>query len=194
MSSIAINRAAAALPLPGLVTTAQIFALASNALLPAVVSAPGKYAIEQKRFRVRGEGNAFVSVNTTTVKPTLYGALVVPASPLVAANWTVLAAGAAVAIATTTLTCPWWIEADLIFDSVGGFLQGIWNQIVNNTYAAPAAIGNQLSGINGSNQNATQNAVVIPPADPVVQFAVGLTFSVANALNGGNLSNFELGF
>lgn len=194
MSSIAINRAAPANPLTAGVTTALIFSLASNSLLPATVSAPGKLAIEAKRFRVRAEGNAGVSVNTVTVKPTLYAGLVVPASPLVAASWTIIAAGAAVAIATTTLTAPWWIEADMIFDSVGGFLQGIWNQLVNNGYTASAALGNQVSGINGSNQNVTQSAVVIPPADPVVQFAVGLTFSAVNVLNVGNLSNFELGF
>lgn len=196
MSSIAINRSAPANPIPGNAITAQLFALASNALLAATVTAPGKLAIEQKKFRVRAEGNAVVSVNTTTVKPTLYGftGSLPPASPLVAGSWTILAAGAAVAIATTTLTAPWFIEADLIFDSTGGFLQGVWDQLVNNTWTASAAIGNQLSGINGTNQNVTQNAVVIPPSDPVVQFAVGLTFSAANAANVGNLSNFELGF
>jgi hypothetical protein len=194
MSSIAINRAAAAASLPGLLTTAQIFALASNALLPANVSAPGKLAIESKKFRVRAEGNATVSVNTTTVKPSLYAGLVVPASPLTAASWTLIAAGAAVAIATVTLTAPWFIEADLIFDSIGGFLQGTWDQLVNNSWTALAAIGNQISGINGSNQNATQNGVVVPPADPVVFFAAGLTFSAGAAGNSANLSNFELSF
>jgi hypothetical protein len=194
MSSIAINRAAPANPIPGGVTSAQIFALASNPLLPATVSAPGKLAIEAKRFRVRGEGNAVVSVNTTTVKPTLYAGLVVPASPLVAGSWTIIAAGAAVAISTTTLTAPWWIEADLIFDSIGGFMQGAWNQMVNNGWTANAAIGNQISGINGTNQNVVQATVTIPPADPVVQFALGLTFSAANAANVGNCSNFEVSF
>jgi hypothetical protein len=194
MSSIAINRSGPPAVLPGLLTTAQIFALASNSLLPATVSAPGKLAIEAKKFRVRAEGNAVVSVNTTTVKPTLYAGLVVPASPLVAASWTIIAAGAAVAIATVTLSAPWLIEADLIFESFGGFMQGTWDQLVNNAWTAAAAIGNQISGINGTNQNVTQNAVVIPPADPVVQFAVGLTFSVGNAGNSGNLSNFELSF
>lgn len=194
MSSIAINRAAAAAPLAGGVTSALIFALASNSLLPATVSAPGKLAIEAKKFRVRGEGNAIVSVNTTTVKPTLYAGLVIPASPLTAASWTIIAAGAAVAINTATLAAPWWIEADLIFDSTGGFMQGTWDQLVNNAWTALAAIGNQISGINGTNQNVTQGGSAVPPADPVVQFAVGLTFSAGNAANAGNLSNFEVSF
>jgi hypothetical protein len=194
MSSIAINRSGPAAVLPGLLTTAQIFTLISNPLLPANVSAPGKLAIEQKKFRVRGEGNAVVSINTTTVKPSLYAGLVIPASPLTAANWTLIAAGAAVAIATTTLTAPWFIEADLIFDSIGGFMQGTWDQLVNNAWTAAAAIGAQLSGINGTNQNVTQLAVAVPPADPVIYFAVGLTFSAGAAGNSGNLANFELGF
>jgi hypothetical protein len=195
MSSIAINRAAPASPLVGSVTSALVFPLISNPLLAATVYAPGKLAIEQKKFTLRGEGNAVVSVNTTTVKPTLYGALTLPASPLTAANWTALAAGAAVAISTSTLTAPWWIQADLIFDSTGGFLQGIWSQLVNNAWTAPAALGNQLGpGINGTNQNVSQASTVYPPADPVIVFAVGLTFSAGNAGNAGNLANFEVSF
>ena len=196
MSSIATNRSGPAASMSGNSVAAQIFALASNPLIAAAVNAPGKLAIEQKQFRIRAEGNAIVSVNTTTVKPTLYGFVgnVQPASPLTAGSWTILAAGAAVAISTVTLTSPWWLEANLIFDSTGGFLQGIWNQMVNNAWTAAAAIGNQLSGVNGTNQNQTQNAVVIAPSDPVIQFAIGLTFSAANAANFGNLANFELGF
>jgi hypothetical protein len=40
----------------------------------------------------------------------------------------------------------------------------------------------------------TQGATVVPPADPVLCFAVGLTFGTANAANLGTLSNFEIAF
>lgn len=194
MSSIAINRAAVAAAANAQVATAQVFALASNPALPATVALPGKLAIEGKRFSVRAEGNAIVAAGTTTFKPQLMAALVIPASPLTATNWTtVIAAGAAVAIGTTTLASPWWIHCDLIFDSTSGFLQGVWNQLVNNGWTAPAAIGAQVGGINGTNNSVTQNAVVIPPSDPIVQFAVAATFSAAG-VNVGNLMNFEISF
>jgi hypothetical protein len=194
MSSIAINRAAPASPLVGSVSTILVFPLASNPLLAATVYAPGKLALEAKRFSVRAEGNAIVAAGTTTVKPTLLAGLTIPASPLTAGNWTTIAAGAAVAIGTTNLSSPWWLHADLIFDSTSGYLQGTWNQLVNNGWTAPAAIGNQLSGINGTNQNVTQNSVVIVPSDPVAYFALALTFSVGAAGNSGNLANFEVSF
>ena len=197
MSSIAIARAAAAAAANAQVATAQVFALASNSALPATVAAPGKLAIEAKKFTLRAEGNCVVAVGTTTFKPTLLVGLTIPASPLVLGSWTTLAAGAAVAVGTTNLSGPWWIQADLIFDSLSGYLQGVWSQLVNNGWTAPAAIPASIpaagGGINGSNNSVTQNSVVIPPADPVLQFAIAGTFSAAG-VNIGNLANFEISF
>lgn len=192
MSSIAIRRAAPAAPVSASVATAQVFPLASNTLLPLTVAAPGKLVMEAKRFAVRAEGNAVTAVAAYTVKASLLGALTIPGTPFTAANWTLLGSGTARAVAAAG-SVPWWIEAKLIFDSVGGAMQGTFNQMVNNLYDAEAALANPLAGINGTNLTVTQGGSPVLPADPVAYFAVALTFGTAGA-NTGNVSNFEIGF
>jgi hypothetical protein len=188
MSSSAIRRAPPANPL----TATGVFPLTSNPLLACSLSAPGKLVLEGKKFRVRAEGNVLTAVGTTTVKPQLLVGLVIPASPLVIGSWTALAAGAAVAVPTTG--CPWFTEADLIFDSVSGLMHGTSDQLVNNTFAALAAITGVLTGINSTNLPVVQaGPVTVQPADPVMQFAIGITYSAAGA-NSCNLTNFEIAF
>lgn len=192
MSSSAIRRAAPAAQLTGTVATAQIFALASNSALPCTLGIPGKGALDGRRFTVRAEGSAFVAAGTTTVNATLLAANAIPAAPFTAANWTLIGAGTATAIATASYA-PWWIEGDLIYDSNGGLLQGTYSALANNGLKIRAAITNQLTGLNGTNVTVTQGATPVPPADPVCYFAVALTFGTAGA-NVGNLANFEIGF
>lgn len=193
MSSTAIGHAAPAAQLTSTAITAQVFALASNPILPCNLTVPGKGALNSKRFTIRAEGNAFIAVGTTgTLKASLLAALTIPATPLTAANWTTLGGGTARAIAAPGYT-PWWIEANLIYDSNGGLLQGVFEQMVNNLFDARAAITSTISGINGTNLTVTQGSTPVPPADPVLQLAVALTFGVTGA-NLGNLANFELGF
>jgi hypothetical protein len=192
MSSASIRHAAPAAQLTAQVTTAQIFALASNAQLPATIGVPGKGTLEGKQFKIRAEGSAYVAAAATTIKANLLGALTVPASPFVIGNWTNLGAGTARAVAAAGYV-PWWIEASVMYDSNGGLLQGVFEQMVNNLFDARAALANTIAGINGTNVTVTQGATPIPPADPVAVFAVALTFSAAGA-NLGNLANFEIGF
>jgi hypothetical protein len=187
MSSSAIRRAAPANNL----SATGVFSLVSNPLLPALNYAPGKLAIEAKRFRVRAEGYALMAVGTTTYKPQILAGLVTPASPLVIGSWTALAAGSAVAVPTTG--CPWWLDAELIFDSVSGLLHGTISQLINNTFTTAAALTGILTGLNGTNAPVLQGATTVQPADPVVQFALGGTFSAAGA-NLVALSNFEVAF
>lgn len=194
MSSSAIRRAAPAAPANANVATAQVLALASNPLLPCTLSVPGKLALEARRFTVRAEGNALVGAGAITVNITLLGATSIPANPLTAASWTTIGAGTAAAIATAT-SAPWWINADLIYDSVGGALQGTYTEFANNALKAVAAITNQLTGINGTNLPVVQpGPVTVQPADPIAFFAVAVTFGTANAGNIANLANFEIGF
>jgi hypothetical protein len=189
MSSIAIRRAAPANTVSASSNAAQVFTLASNSLLPVSIGAPGKSAIDGRRFTVRAEGRATTAVDAYTVKASLLAGLVVPATPLTAANWTLLGAGTARAVATAGIV-PWWIEANLIFDSAGGSLQGTFNQMANNLFDAAAALANQVTGINGTNVAVGATA----PADPCIVFAVALTFGTANAGNIGVLNNFDIGF
>ncbi len=190
MSSSAIRRAAPAASVIASVATAQVFALASNPVLACTLAVPGKLALEAKRFTVRAEGN-LQTVGAFTAKATLLAALLPPTTPLTAANWTTLGAGTARAVGTAF--APWWIQANLIFDSYSGALQGVFNQMVNNLYDADAVLTAQLTGLNGSNITITQGATPTTPADPVCYLAVALTFGTAG-LNVGNLANFEIGF
>ena len=192
MSSFAIRRAAPAAQLAGTAATAQIFALASNTQLAASLPVPGKGALEGKGFYIRAEGSAFVAAGTTTVKASLYAATALPATPLTPGSWTLIGAGTARAIATSSWA-PWWFEANLMYDSNGGLMQGTFEQMANNLYDVRGAAANVLTGINGTNVTVTQAGTPVPPADPVAYFAVGLTFGTAGA-NLGNLANFELGF
>lgn len=188
MSSAAIRTAPPANPANAVVATAQVFSLASNSALACSVGASGKRAVEGKRFRVRAEGNLYTTVGTTTAKPQLlaFAGSLPPASPLVIGSWTQLSAGGAQASPTTG--CPWWVEADLIMDSYSGLLSGVITQLVNNTYVAPAAI-TAVTGLNGTNSPVGS----IQPSDPVITFAVAMTFSAA-AANVANLMNFEVSF
>lgn len=189
MSSIAIRPAPPAAQLIAQVTTAQIFALLSNPLAPVTVGVPGKRRVEGKHFNVRAEGYVTTPGASTTMKPTLLGALAIPGTnPLAIGSWTTIAAGTAVACPNNG-SCPWWLSAELITDSISGLLQGTEGQMVNNTLGASAAITGVLTGLNGTNQKVGS----IVPADPIAYLAVALTFSAAGA-NIGNLNNFEIAF
>jgi hypothetical protein len=187
MSTSAIQRAQPAANLLAAVTTAQIFALLASgvsigaAAPPAtacVLYVPGSKRLEQKRWVPRASG-IVTTAGAFTAQVSLYGAVVPPtgAASLIAANWTLLGAGAAQAVGTTTAA--WLIEAEMLFDSVSGKLQGTFNTNVNNTPVASAAIANQLTGINGA-------------TEPVLALAVGITFSSGNAGNIGVMADFAL--
>jgi hypothetical protein len=191
MSSIAIRRAQPANVVQASVATAQVFSLASNPQLPCVIPVPGALAIEAKRFTVRAEGNIQVAGAFTT-KATLLAALTIPAAPFTSTNWTVLGSGTARALAVAGWA-PWWIEANCIFDSQSGLLNGTFNQMVNNLFDAGVALAAPLTGINGSLLPVTQGGTVVPPTNPAFYFAVALTFGTAGA-NTGSIYNFELGF
>jgi hypothetical protein len=167
-----------------------MFTLASNPLLAVSLGVPGKLALEGKQFRVRAEGN-MQTAGAFTAKASLVAALALPATPLTIGNWTLFGAGTARTVSTAW--SPWWIQADLIFDSSSGAVQGVFSQMVNNLFDAPAALSNQLTGVNGTNVIVTQASTPVAPTDPVFFLGVALTFGTAGA-NVGNLMNFEIGF
>lgn len=178
MSSNAIQRAKPAGPVNAAVTTAQIFPDLSSPALAAILNCPGSNRLEQKPFKVTASGVATTAGATTTGTASLYAALVAPGTPLVAADWTLLGAGTAEVINTTSAS--WLIEADLLFDSLSGILAGTFNSNSNNTPIAAAKITNSVTGINGQ-------------TEPVLVFAVGYTFGVnASASNIARLADFCL--
>jgi hypothetical protein len=193
MSSTAVRHSPPANPANAGSATAQIFTLASNNQVPCALYVPGKYAMEGKRFTVRGEGNLSVPVNTTTALFTLLGfsGPAAPASPLVIGSWTTVCAGGAQSGSTV---CPWWLTADLICDSLSGLMHGTFQQMVMNKLTATGAITGVLGGLNGTNQPVVQaGPVTVQPSDPIATLALAVTFSVASATV-ANLMNFEIGF
>lgn len=191
MSTSAIQRAAPASPVSAAIATAQIFPQAqplgsigvttpaiTAAQIAAMLMCPGSNRLEQKPFTVRASGNA-TTAGAFTAIITLYAAIVPPAgvASLVAANWTAIAATAAVAIGTTSAA--WLLECEMIFESVVGKLNGQFSSNINNTFVGGAAITPIATGINGA-------------TEPALAFAVGITFSTANAGNIGRLADFSL--
>lgn len=187
MSTAAIQRAQPASPVSAAINTSQIFPLKASGVSigapappasAAVLPCPGSSRLEQKRFEVRASGYCKTN-GAYTVTPVLYAALVAPtgAASLVPANWTAIATGTATAVSTTS--AGWILQAEMLFDSVSGKLQGMFEQNVNNSYVSRAALSAALTGVNGA-------------TEPVLTFAVGLTFNTADASNLGVLADFVL--
>lgn len=173
------------------VGAATIFSLANNNTLAATVRVPGKLYLDGKRFFVRAEGSVYIGTAAGTAQPTLYGVTALPASPLVPGNWTLIGAATAQTFGSAAWV-PWWIEANLIYDSNGGLMHGTFTSVAANKLTATAAITNPLTGINGTNVTVTQGGTPVPPADPVAWFAVSMNLVGAGSL--ANLANFEVGF
>lgn len=175
MSSMSILKARAAGAVNAAVTTSQIFPDAQVAANPTVIAIPGSGVLEGKKFLARASGKATTVGATTTGLATIYGALAVPANPFTPGNWTALCSGTARVINTTT--CPWYIEAALVFDLTSGKLQGKFQAMTNNLVDADAALGNVLGNI--------------VAAEPLLYLAVGFTFGVnAAAGNVATLMDF----
>jgi hypothetical protein len=180
MSTSSINRATPATSLPSKVNAnsvaVQVFNRADSVLLPVVLTAPGGGVLEQKKFLVRGSGYC-TTAGAYTVVVGLYAGIV---APTLAAPGTLIAVSTARAVGTTS--CPWWVEADLIFDSVSGKLQGVQSAMVNNLYDARVALAAVVAGINGA----------VGSGEPAIYFALGITFNTGNVANIGVCSDFVL--
>lgn len=180
MSSWSINKAPAAAQVNAAVTTAQIF---PNLLTPtqaAVIPVQDSFTLDGKVFLIRASGEATSAGATTTAAVTLYVALALPSSPLVAANWTVLATSTARVVNTTS--CPFWIEAEVCMSAISGKLHGAFNACVNNSFDNKSALANVLSGISVGNAGGASFYV-----------AAGITFGVnAAAGNIGYLRELVL--
>jgi hypothetical protein len=193
MPAATIQQAPPAANLVAPVTTAQLFALLANPTLACTIGAPGKLTLEGRKFKVRASGKATTTGATTTGAPSLYAANVVPASnPLAAASWKLL--GTAVAKVINAATSPWWIEADLIFDSISGVLGGSFTDFENMVIDGAVPVANGLTGLNGTNLNVVQGGNTIGPQDPVCVFAAGFTFGVSGAGNTAYLTSLTLDF
>lgn len=169
-------------PLPaqvvGNVTTEQVVqnpALTSAANPVAlVVQVPSNSALEQKPFEVSASGYITAAAAENVTLNLYSGTSTTPGSN------TLIKTSGAQAIAGAA-SFPFWIKARLIYDSVSGKLQGTIQFLVNNVLVAEGAITNVVTGISNVK-------------NPVVSFALSVTFSVANAANLLNVADFAINF
>lgn len=158
------------LPLP----TSMSTTLGAGNLVAATLLVPGSGRLNGQYWwvNVMATFTAGASMNVT---PILYSG-----SSLTPGSNTIIATGTAVATGGV-------LTADLLFSFIGsgstasGFLQGQQAQQCNNTLVNYTATGvTKLTGL-----NYTAN-------DPVLTLCFGLTFSVANASNTAQLTQFVL--
>lgn len=163
--------------LQSIVATAETQILAGpTPLLPLSCAIPVATENEQKRFSFDASGYI-----TTTASGNITLTLYSGVSTTIGSN-TLLKASSATSQAS--LTAPWWIHADLIYDSVSGLLCGKVEFYINKTLIAATTLTNFPTGINNLNASG-----------PVVQFSMTITSSGAGSGTPTtiNVANFTCG-
>lgn len=170
----------------GLGTTAKIFPYNSTNNVGIVGQAfalpiDGSGRLDGISFSVRASGRIFTNqaMNMTVTAFGIAGAALPSlATQLTPGSYTILGASTARASGGQG-TFPFSHQMDLHFDSVGGKVQGTFSVKLNNSFDAPAALTNQLSGIT----NLTE---------PSFWVVIGITFSVTDALNLATMLEFGM--
>jgi hypothetical protein len=171
----------------GGVNTAQVAPAASSSLIASALPVPGSGRYDGRRFQVRASGN-IATHTTSNVTVTLYAALptVTLANMLTTSNMTLLKASTARSVvAGATTGCPWYLSADLIFDSTDGNLQGSAGFMINNLYDATAALTNVLTGLNDT---------LLTNNEPAFFLVLAFTFGTADAVSYIATTEFEVCF
>lgn len=127
---------------------------------PLSIAIPPATALEQTKFDLYASGYIETTANgTVTIK--LYEGV----STTIGSN---LLLGSSGAVTQNTATAPWWLHAELIYDSVSGLLCGTVEFYINKTLVARVTLSNFPTGVNNDN-------------DPVVEFSLTATSSGAGA-------------
>ena len=176
---------ASAVTVSGLLTASKIFPAQANLGLASgsacVLTLPGSGRLEGKVFYVSASGVLTTAASTITVQPSLFAVSAATGLPSVAnqltpGSYTTLAAPTGVAIAAAS-TVPWFIEAELICDSISGICHGNMRTMINNTLTGPVACSNTLTGMKLD-------------GDPAGFVVCGVSFSVSNAGNNAQIDAF----
>jgi hypothetical protein len=166
-TSINVQAGSGVVPLPATLTvgTSTAEAMVPNPAtptLPLLAQIPSGTELEQRKFTVQCTGY-IVTGGTTNVTLKLYaGTSATPGSN------TLL--GSSSTVAQNSAKAPFWVSADLIFDSVSGKLGGSVSFMINNTLVAATAISNVITGLSYKN-------------NPVISFGLSLTASAGFATN-----------
>jgi hypothetical protein len=157
------------------VATMQIFPRLDDATKAYILqlAGAGKGSVVNKRFIVRASGR-ITTATATNVTLTLQSG-----TSLVSGNNATMKASTA--RACNTASCPWWLQAELIFDHTSGLLHGVAEFLVNNLYDAKAAIT--------AVANITDASV-----DPLANMVAGVTFSANDPGNKAFIDEFVYGF
>lgn len=163
-----------------LVGTAETQILAGpTPLLPLSCAVHPSTQTEQVKFNFDASGYI-----TTTATGTVALGLYAGVSTTIGSNTLLKASGSVTQNGTTgtPVTSPFWIHADLEYDSVSGTLVGTVGFYINKTLVATATLTNFPTGLNNAN-------------DPVVQFSMTATSSGAGASTPTtiNVANFSCG-
>lgn len=169
---------AAALPAKQVITTTSETVILNPGLNSAtaalILNVPPGGPLEQRQFLLKVSGY-ITTTQITNVTLKIYNGT----STTVGSDGTAL--GSTGAIGVNNLSCPFWLEYKLIFDSVSGRLQGAYTGYVNNTVAPSLTTIAALTGISNVN-------------NPVLNFLISVTFSAAATSNTINVQEFAIEF
>jgi hypothetical protein len=140
---------------------------------PFICTIPGTGQFEQQQIEIRASGLAFVHGTS----PTLNFALQSGTSLTPTSNTTVAVLASAQSL-TTGAYYPWYFDCKFQADALSGI-----GQFQNATFSCNGVSGTvTLTDLTGVNLNTTN-----------VNFVMGVSFAVSDALNVGVLSQFQLG-
>ena len=158
------------------VTTETVIAdpgILTNAL---ILSIPPGGPCEQRPFEVAASGYLTTAQTSTALLKLYLG------SSLTAASNTALGATLANTV-TGAITVPWFLSARLIYDSVSGKLDGIFQAIMNGVLVVPVKITSSPIAPTVAINNAN---------NPVLNFVLSVTFGTATAANTINVQEFAV--
>jgi hypothetical protein len=180
--SVALNTSGAVAlgPLPSLLTIATTAeTVVTNPQLPTsalILPVPPGGPLEQERFEIYASGYVNCAASSTVAIKLYSGTSTTVGSDTLLGN--------SGALGAVLAKYPWFLSANMIFDSISGKLQGTIKFVANNVIVAEVAVSNVVTGVN----NVSTLGVAI------MNFVISVTFGTANAGNQFNVKEFAINF
>jgi hypothetical protein len=141
---------------------------------PLQLNIPANSPLEGQRFAIYASGRITTGVSSTGEIKLWSGTSLTPASNTLLGD-----SGAVTAFGPATV--PWFVNADVIFDSVSGHLNGTVGFTVGANVVAAVALSNVVANIKNTN-------------NPVLTFVLSVAFGTANAGNSFTVQEFAVNF
>lgn len=139
----------------------------------AALPLPGTDRLLRRRGRIGASGTIIVGVDAT-----VQFSLVAGTDPVFGNN-TLIAQTPAVAHTAAGVGAPYWLDYNIIVDTITGKMLGTQSSFINNTIQAASVLTASLTGLSAK-------------TEPVVNLSMFVTFSVANAGSYATLDDFGL--